>query len=100
MDRKKGNGLLSTILNLTDGILGDMFKIKFICTFNCKKSDIDSAMLRKGRLSLMYEFKKLSVDKVRKILNDNSIQEEKTLANVYNLQSNGNEGMEIRRIGF
>lgn len=100
MDRKKGNGLLSTILNLTDGILGDMFKIKFICTFNCKKSDIDSAMLRKGRLSLMYEFKKLSVDKVRKILNDNSIQEEKTLADVYNLQSNGNEGMEIKRIGF
>jgi hypothetical protein len=57
-------------------------------------------MLRKGRLSLMYEFKKLSVDKVRKILNDNSIQEEKTLADVYNLQSNGNEGMEIKRIGF
>ena len=100
MDREKGNGLLSTILNLTDGILGDMFKIKFICTFNCKKSDIDSAMLRKGRLSLMYEFKKLSVDKVRKILNDNSIKEEKSLADVYNLQSNGNEGMEIKRIGF
>lgn len=100
MDRKKGNNLLSTILNLTDGILGDMFKIKFICTFNCKISEIDTAVLRKGRLSLMYEFKKLSVDKVRKLLKDDTITEEKTLADIYNLQSNGNEGTEIRRIGF
>ena len=100
MDRKKGNGLLSTILNLTDGILGDMFKVKFICTFNCKKSEIDQAVLRKGRLSMMYEFKKLSVDKVRKLLNDETINEEKALSEIYNLQSNGNEGTEIKRIGF
>ena len=32
---------MSTILNLTDGLLGDGLKLKFICTFNTDINQID-----------------------------------------------------------
>ena len=62
-DRVAGNNKLSALLNLSDGILGDSFKFKFICTFNTNVSNLDKAILRKGRLHLKYEFKKLSPEK-------------------------------------
>ena len=62
MNRDIGNPIIDTILNLTDGIIGETFKLKFLCTINCPESKIDKALLRKGRLSLKYQFKELSID--------------------------------------
>jgi len=78
------NPVMSILLNLTDGIIGDVLNIKLICTFNTSLSNIDKALLRKGRLSLKYEFKRLSKEKCRKIANDESINEDMTLAELYN----------------
>lgn len=60
--------VVSTLLNLTDGLISDDCDIKFICTFNADINDIDSALLRKGRLVSMYEFEELSLEKTKKLL--------------------------------
>ena len=96
-DRSNGNPFLSSMLNLTDGILGEAFNIKFICTFNCPVSKIDKAVLRKGRLTLMYEFKKLSLEKTR--LHVPEATEPMSLADIYNREDNG-KSYAVKRVGF
>lgn len=66
-----GNGsAVSLLLNLTDGLLSDALNIKFICTFNADLNDIDSALLRKGRLMSKYEFKALETEKSNILLKE------------------------------
>lgn len=93
------NLTIGTILNLTDGIIGDAFEVKFICTFNSDVKDIDMALLRKGRLSLKYEFKKLSLEKARKIYPD--AKEDMSIADAYfATKDNDFSKEEKKRIGF
>ena len=68
MSGKKMNPALVNILNLCDGLLGDTMQLKLICTFNAPLTSIDKALLRKGRLSAMYEFKKLEAKKANLII--------------------------------
>lgn len=42
---------LATILNLGDGILGELLNVRVICTTNSRVKEIDDALLRPGRLS-------------------------------------------------
>lgn len=56
---------ISDLLNITDGLLGDTLNIKIICTFNVAISEIDQALLRKGRIKIKYEFKELTEDKAK-----------------------------------
>jgi len=42
---------VSVLLNLTEGILGDLLDIRAICTTNRKMTDIDAAIKRNGRLA-------------------------------------------------
>ena len=57
-----GNSIVSTLLNLTDGILANALNCQFICTFNTEIENIDSALLRPGRLLVRHEFKALDVE--------------------------------------
>lgn len=94
------NPIISTILNVTDGIIGDVLGIKLICTFNTSLDKIDKALMRKGRLSLKYEFKKLKHDKVSKILGK-EVKEDMFLADVYNMENeNDYSKNERRKAGF
>ena len=93
------NESIGTILNLTDGIIAESMKIKFICTFNCDLEKVDKALLRKGRLSIGYEFKKLSLEKTKAIYPD--AKEEMTLADAHNASvNNGYEEKKRKSIGF
>lgn len=68
---RKSNGTpaaVSLLLNMTDGLLSDGLGLKFICTFNDDVKNIDSALLRKGRLISKYEFKPLCMDKANELL--------------------------------
>ena len=60
--------VVSSILNIADGMLSDVLECKLICTFNSDISKIDSALLRKGRLIAEYKFKELTVEKCNKYL--------------------------------
>ena len=62
------NSNLSMLLNLTDGLLGESLGIQIIATFNTDIKNIDKALLRKGRLSTIYEFKPLAIDRANKLL--------------------------------
>jgi ATP-dependent 26S proteasome regulatory subunit len=60
MKRERDNSnAVSTILNLSDGFTADFLNLKIICTFNTEIKEIDPALLRRGRLKGMQEFKKL-----------------------------------------
>lgn len=62
------NSSISMILNLTDGLLGESLGIKIVATFNTDLRKIDKALLRKGRLIALYEFKKLEKERAAKLL--------------------------------
>lgn len=98
-DRSEGNLTIGTLLNLTDGIMGELMNVKFLCTFNCPLVEIDKAILRKGRLSLKYEFKELALEKVKKIYPE--AKKAMTLADAYNAdEENDFSKNEKKTIGF
>ncbi len=69
------NSNLSMLLNLTDGLLGESIGIQIIATFNTDVKNIDKALLRKGRLSQIYAFKALSIERTNKLLQALGIME-------------------------
>jgi hypothetical protein len=58
---------VATLLNLTDGMMGDALGLQIICTLNCNLSDLDPALLRPGRLIGRHEFKPLSLAEARRL---------------------------------
>lgn len=95
--------VVSTVLQLTDGLFSDYLNIKIICTFNTNLSQIDSALLRKGRMISMYEFKALELLKTNKLLKKlggEQSKEELTLSDIYNNGKKSFAGTKKRKIGF
>lgn len=101
-DREKQyNPIISSFLNLTDGILGNVIRAKFICTFNTNLENIDQALLRKGRLKLKYEFKKLNSEKVNAYLHDNMNHKEMTIAELMHMDAENDYSVKKQnKIGF
>lgn len=62
-----GNSAVANILNSTDGLLGDVLKAQFICTFNAPREDMDSALFRAGRLVQEYPFEKLKEGRAKSV---------------------------------
>ncbi|OOS24734.1 ATPase [Moraxella pluranimalium] len=81
--------VVSSILNIADGILSDVLECQFICTFNADLMDIDHALLRHGRLIAEYQFGALSVDKANAYLasigKQMTVDTPKTLAQITNM---------------
>ena len=100
------SSIVSTILNLTDGFIGQAINISVVATFNTEKDKIDEALLRKGRLKMSHEFKKLSVKNCRKIaesigVDPSKINEEMSLAEIYNFEEDTQyKAPEEKRVGF
>ena len=98
-DRNKGvNPMLPTLLNFSDGIVGGALKPKFILTFNCPISQIDKAILRKGRLKIKYDFKPLCLEKTKLLYPEATGP--MPLCDIYNREDNGTEDNGKKRIGF
>ena len=51
---------VATLLNLTDGMLGDALGLHVVCTLNSELADLDPALLRPGRLVAHRDFDLLS----------------------------------------
>ena len=78
---------ISMLLNLTDGLLGESLGIQILCTFNTNVNNVDKALLRKGRLISLYEFKSLSIPKSKYLFNSLGnttfiVNKEMTLADI------------------
>lgn len=91
------NPLINSLLNITDGLVGDALNIRFLCTFNAPLTDIDEALLRPGRLKIKYEFKALDKNKTKAICGDDKAE---TLAEIYNRDKINFGKKEQKRIGF
>lgn len=100
------NSSISMLLNITDGLLGESLGIQIIATFNTHLNNIDKALLRKGRLNGLYEFKPLTIDKSSQLLARNGIHnymvnKPMTLAEIFNIsQEDVNYKTERQPIGF
>lgn len=102
---------VTSLLNISDGILGDILKCPIILTYNCPKQDIDEALRRKGRLQIDYEFGPLDVEDSKKLAKhlgfskkqiDVNITENMVIADIYNLlhKPEKSEKKQDRIIGF
>lgn len=105
MEKNGGrSAVLSNLLNISDGLLSDCLKIQLICTFNCEVHKIDTALMRKGRLICRYEFKPLALPTALALSNklgyQKSINQDMTLAEIYNQNEDSFADVERKRIGF
>ena len=104
-DGNRRSSALQNLLNATDGLMGDIIKSKFIFTFNTDLKNIDKALLRPGRASLVYEFKELAPERTAALcekLGREKVKASMTLAEIYNAEVVGAETInrEKGRIGF
>lgn len=86
--RETGHSAVSNLLNISDGLLADCLNIQIICSFNTQLSNIDSALMRKGRLIARYEFGALSIAKAQALSDSlgfaTTITRPMTVSEVYN----------------
>lgn len=103
-DQTNMNNVVSSILNLSDGILSDVLGIQIICTFNTNLSNIDKALLRKGRLISEYKFEKLELTKTNALLETlgfGNNNESMTLTDIFNFEEVVHKSQkETKKIGF
>ena len=95
---------ISNILNITDWILGECLNIQIVATFNTDRTQIDSALTRKGRLLAEYKFEELSLNKTNKLLKDlgnkKKVDKPLSLADIYNYSEDINTSDNKPGIGF
>lgn len=101
-DRNLGRSgsVVSSLLQITDGILSDVLNLQVICTFNTGLTRIDAALLREGRLIAEYEFKELEEKKWELLVNHEKLNGKRTLANAFNVLTLRSERVEKVAIGF
>ena len=58
---------VATLLNLTDGMLGDALGLHVVCTLNSELADLDPALLRPGRLVAHHDFELLTADEASRL---------------------------------
>jgi hypothetical protein len=114
--KREDNGMassVSSLLNLSDGIMSDILKTAVVLTYNCSRQEVDEALRRKGRLRVDYEFDLLKVEDAKELakslkysdkLIETEINEKMSIADVYNLKDKVNfyeeELNDEPRIGF
>lgn len=102
-ESSSSDSVVSTILQLTDGLFSDYLNIKIICTFNTNIERIDKALLRKGRMIAKYKFTALSAQKTVALANKLGFEDVKgsmTLADIFGLDKKDFKDPEKKNIGF
>ena len=102
-ENASNDSVVSTILQLTDGLFSDFLNIKVICTFNTTIDRLDKALLRKGRMIAKYRFSPLTPEKAaalaRKLGHEN-VSGSLTLADIFGLDKPGFNNVDQKAIGF
>lgn len=99
------NSNLAMLLNLTNGLLGESLGIQIIATFNTDVKNINKALLRKGRLSIIYEFKPLALDRtnvlLKKLGQTIEVTQPLAVADIFNFEISNNYEPKLRKaVGF
>jgi hypothetical protein len=84
---------VATLLNLTDGLLGDALGLHVVCTLNSELTDLDPALLRPGRLIAHRDFRTLTKSEAERLAAALGIGApaagEVSLAEIFNSAPNG-----------
>jgi len=100
------------LLNASDGIMNELLNVQFIATFNTNITNIDDSFLRPQRLIAKKEFKKLSIEQSKKLVEylhlDMTVDREYSLAEIYSIYENNsiidsttsNSNTSSNKIGF
>lgn len=84
-----GASMVSTLLNMSDGLVGKALEITFLVTYNTGKERLDSALLRKGRLLFDHKFRALQAPEAQKLIDylgfEYTAYEDMSLADIYNV---------------
>ncbi|MBL8098513.1 MAG: AAA family ATPase [Anaerolineales bacterium] len=102
-ESSSNDSVVSTILQLTDGLFSDYLNIKIICTFNTNIERIDKALLRKGRMIAKYKFTALSADKTQALatkMGFENVTGSMTLADIFGADKKDFKDAEKKAIGF
>jgi hypothetical protein len=102
-DNVSDDSVVSTILQLTDGLFSDFLNIKIVCTFNTTIDRLDKALLRKGRMIAKYKFSPLSPEKAASLarkLGHENVTGSLTLADIFGLDKPGFNTTNQKTIGF
>jgi SpoVK/Ycf46/Vps4 family AAA+-type ATPase len=68
LPRDGGNlGLISNLLNFSDGIVGSLMDIRVVCTTNALQDNIDKALLRPGRICRRVTVPELDTDHAHRV---------------------------------
>jgi hypothetical protein len=102
---KRGGSPVSALLNIADGLLSDCLNIQLICSFNTDLSQVDDALMRKGRLIAQYEFTELEATKAQALSNKlgftTVITKPMTLTAIYNQKEDNFQHIKRKHtIGF
>lgn len=102
-DNVSEDSIVSTILQLTDGLFSDFLNIKILCTFNTDIDRIDKALLRKGRMIAKYNFTPLSAEKTAQLakkLGHDSVRGSLTLADIFEYDKREFKNAVKKAVGF
>jgi SpoVK/Ycf46/Vps4 family AAA+-type ATPase len=103
-EENHNEALVSTILNLTDGIIGNLFNVSILVTFNTAKERIDKALYRKGRLKVEHDFKPLDIKDSQALLDklgkNAKATKPMTLAQIYNVDEDNFHREPERRAAY
>ena len=102
-DNSSDESVVSTLLQLTDGLFSDFLNIKIICTFNTNLDRIDKALLRKGRMIAKYNFLPLSAEKsaaLARKLGHEGVAGSMTLADIFGYDHLSYNRPTRKNIGF
>ncbi|HUS35065.1 MAG TPA: AAA family ATPase [Verrucomicrobiae bacterium] len=66
-DRESEHNAVSSILNLTDGLMTELVKVHLLATLNCKRDTLDKALMRPGRLRFFRDFGRIEAARAREI---------------------------------
>ena len=83
------NSPITALLNMSDGLIGQLLNSQIICTFNTNITNIDKALERKGRLICSHEFMPLDKERAISLAKKlgkpfNNITGPMTLGDIYN----------------
>jgi hypothetical protein len=106
MPRKVDTGFsVSAMLNLADGLLGEGLNLQFICTVNCEIAELDSAIVRPGRLRTARDFRLLTHSEAIELAHHRGLpvplqRREYSLAEIYNSDESNVREMLATHLGF
>lgn len=96
----QGDSAVTTLLNLTDGLLADCMRVQVVCTFNANVQNIDEALLRPGRLMDRYEFKELTRERAKRLAQLRGLPEPSGPTSLASLFCAGGSTNTRKAIGF